>query len=139
LGKESFSDGGVEGRVAVNEGLQNNGVLPDVYLEGIRGPTTDALDCVVRDSCESQGCSAAGTKRMTTYFGAKGGLEAGDKPSHCGREAERGDPELRVIREEGFAGGNVALHTKDRVKGGSRFGKNNNFAPLIEAVGFVER
>jgi hypothetical protein len=101
--------------------MQDNGILPDIDLEGCRAPPTDGLNCgnINTSFCERSG--AAGPQRMTSIVPWKKGTEPRDEPVSSGDTAAGSEPELGVKRKEGITGSQIREERTIGIGGGGEF------------------
>ena len=126
---------GVESRTSMEKGLQDDRVLADVELERMRRPATQALYNIVWYTIEGKGGSFSRANGMTADIRAKDACEMRHEPGSSGDNTNGSEPKLRMEGEKRMMRRNITMHEKERVKGHTRFCKDNNFIALVKAIG----
>jgi hypothetical protein len=118
--------------------MKKHGVLPDVYVESFRSPTTGGLNCSKISTGFGQRSRSARSERLTGYLFWEEGAKSFNEPVSCGNRARRGEPKLRVEREAIIPRGEISKEGFMRVCGSVIF-LNENCVPFEKGVCFVRR
>ena len=96
----------------------------------MRRPATQALYNIVWYTSKGKGCSCSGANGMTADIRAEDACETRGEPGSSGDNTNGSEPKLGIEGEKRIMQRNIMMHEKERVKGHTRFCKDNNFIAL---------
>lgn len=117
--------------------MEEEGILPDVQLKGIGGPSASCLDDSREGACAGEARSSPRSHRLTSNeVVGKERAEATNEPGSCRTSPSVGEPELRVEWVGAIAGCEVPFKNRPWVEILYEVAYEDGIA-LVGGIGFV--